>query len=111
MVSPQHFVVASGDPALDGDPVESGVYRAGAGYPAFSATPGNLLLLYCTDNYDEYRKTVPGIGVVVRAGRNAIEYRWIQIPVPVAKETLDEYSAPEDRKKMKELSFNARRVF
>lgn len=91
--------------------MESGTYAAGSGYPPFLAEPGDLLLLYCTDEYPGFPKQVPGIGRVVSADRDEIRDRWMPLALPIPKEILDQSFEPEDKKKMTELRFNTRRVF
>jgi hypothetical protein len=74
MKEPKCFVAVFGDPEPDRDPVDSGVYEAGEGYPSFLTEPGDMLLLYCTEGYAAYQMQVPGIGVVLEGKRNAIKY-------------------------------------
>jgi hypothetical protein len=111
MKTPRYFVVVFGNPDPNGAPVESGIYTAGDGYPPFSVEPEDMLLLYCTDEYPDFPRQVPGIGKVLKAVRDRIDYRWMPIAVPISKETLDQNFESDDRKKMKELRFKTRRVF
>jgi hypothetical protein len=111
MTEPQYFVVVFGDPEPNRDPVDSGVYTAGEGYPPFSTASGDVLLLYCTEGYGVYQKQVPGIGVVLRAELDAIYYRWIPFTQPIPKTLVDDSFEPGDSMKMRQLGIKAHRVF
>jgi hypothetical protein len=108
---PRYFVVVFGDPNENGDPVDGGQYQAGERYAPFTAQPGDMLLLYCTDNYTIYAKQVPGIGVAIRTTDTKIDYRWIPFMKPIQRTQILEMFEPEDRQKMQEVRFNQRRVF
>jgi hypothetical protein len=113
MNAARYFVVVFGDPNgdRDRDPVESGVYRAGLNYPPFDVLPGDMLLLYCTGEYAEYRMQVPGIGRAVSANSNTIEYDWRALPQPILRETVLQKFEPKYKKMMSQLGMTTRRVF
>jgi hypothetical protein len=106
-----YFVAVFGNPEPDKDPVDSGFYRADQGYPPFRAEPGDVLLLYCTDEYPKYRMQVPGIGIVLRATSDTVEYRWLPLSEPIRRETILEKFDPDDSTKMNQLGIKARRLF
>ena len=109
--SPRYFVVVFGDPGMHGDPVDSGVYTSGVGYPPFTASPGDLLLLYCTEEYPGFPKQAPGIGVAFRTQSTSIEYRWIPFATPISRDEIGATFASGDYDKMRQLGIKARRVF
>ncbi len=85
----KYFVTVFGDPN-NGDPVESGRYTAGQRYAAFTAKPGDTLLLYCTEGYAAHPKQVPGIGVAFRTSDIEVEYRWIPLVTPIQLDQIVE---------------------
>ena len=114
MDKPRYFIAVFGDPQADKMPVESGVYTAGPGYPSFTVSPGDIMLLYCTAAYLAHSMEIAGLGVVLRVGRNAtefIEYRWIPLARAISKADIDRTFEPGDREKMQHLGVKARRLF
>jgi hypothetical protein len=111
MEKPRYFVAVFGDPEPDKDPVDSGSYSADAGYPAFDVRPSDMMLLYCTEQYRRYSKQIPGIGKVISASTTNIQYKWIELPEPIPRETIRNRFETPDWQKMTELRFNSRRVF
>jgi hypothetical protein len=111
MNEPSYFILVFGDPNQNGDTVESGQYAAGEGYTPFAVESGDMLLIYCTDGYDAYRRQFPGIGAAIRASARLIEYRWIPFATPLPRELIDQSFDPEDQRKMGELRFKQRRAF
>jgi hypothetical protein len=59
------------------------MYFAGDGYPVFSVNPGDLLILYCTEECPGFPKVVPGIGVALHTDATWIEYRWMPLSTPI----------------------------
>jgi hypothetical protein len=108
---PRYFVVVYGDPAPNGDTVESGTYTAGDRYPPFDVAPGDKLLLYCAEGYRKYSLQVRGIGVVHGGDRDTIKYDWKPLLQPITRQAMLQAFEDDDRKKMSELRFNTRRVF
>jgi hypothetical protein len=106
----RYFVIVFGDPEPDKDRVESGTYEAEYGYPPFNLDEGDSLLLYCTENYKQYSKSVPGIGEVIRASETIIEYKWSQLAKPISRERLRQAFTQDEWKKMKQLGITTRRV-
>lgn len=114
MRKPHYFVAVFGDPRPDKDPVESGVYTAGPGYPPFPLTSGDVMLLYCTAEYIAHSMEIAGLGIVLRVSRKDtefIEYRWIPFVKPISKSEIDRAFEPSDRDSMQHLGVKARRVF
>lgn len=113
MNAPRYFVVVFGDPEIgtDRNRVESGVYEAGLGYPAFTVKPGDMLLLYCTYYYAEYRQRIPGKGRVRSATGVKIDYDWMPLPQPITRQTIRASFTPDDWKKMCRLGIKSRRCF
>ena len=99
-----------GDPEPDKDPVELGMYKAGDGYPRFDVDEEDLLLPYCTEGYNRYSMSVPGIGKVTRASGTTIEYEWTQLPNPIPRGKLLESLDDNERRKMNQLGIKAHRV-
>jgi hypothetical protein len=111
-----YFVTVFGDPEKHGDPVESGVYRAGENYPSFPVQPGDVMLLYCTEEYPTYSLTFAGIGIVIDVIRKVpetIRYRWIPFSQPIPRSEMNQAFDANDLAKMagSNLRFNTRRVF
>lgn len=111
MNSPRYFVVVFGNPDPNGDPVDSGMYMAGDGYPPFPVDPGDLLILYCTDEYPGFSKQVPGIGVALRTDVTSIEYRWLPLITPISRDDLAKTFTQHDYQKMGQLGIKAHRAF
>jgi hypothetical protein len=114
MNKPRYFVAVFGDPSPDKDPVESGVYTAGPGYPLFPVSPGDVMLLYCTAEYIAYSMKVAGLGIVLRVGQKDtefIEYRWIPFVQPIPRVVIERTFEPADWENMQHLGVKARRVF
>jgi hypothetical protein len=107
---PEYFVAVFGNPE-QGDPVDAGIYPAGENYPDFKASIGDMLLLYCTENYKGHSKEVPGIGIVIEASPKLIQYRWMPLDKPIHKTAIDQNFEPDDSQKMTELRFSSRRLF
>ena len=108
---PRYFVAVFGDSQPDKDRVESGLYQAGEGYPPFEAVPGDVLLLYCTDEYANYRMLVPGIGIVLQADRDTVKYRWLPFSEPISRELILKNFDTEDASKMRQLGITVHRLF
>ena len=107
---PNYFVVVFGDPS-NGDPVESGRYQSGEGYPDFKAEAGDMLLLYCTNTYTGYETQAPGIGVAFETATKELKYRWIKFVTPIPLDQINQKFDADDSQKMRELYQKWRRVF
>jgi len=111
MGNSRYFVLVFGDPANNGDTLESERYEAEERYPDFSAKPGDLLLLYCTEGYPGHSKQFYGIGVAIHTSPTLIEYRGISFKEPIPLRRSDETFEPEDRKKMGNIRMSTYRAF
>ena len=114
MSKPRYFIAVFGDPQPDKMPVESGIYTAGPGYPSFTVSPGDVMLLYCTAAYLANSMEIAGLGIVLRIGHNVtefIEYRWIPFAKAISKVDIDRTFEPADRESMQHLGVKARRLF
>jgi hypothetical protein len=111
MKEPRYFVVVFGNPDPDKDKVESGVYTACENYPKFDLDPGDMLLLYCTEEYTEHSMRVPGIGKVTSADGRTIKYEWQPLHEPILRESLRQSFKSDEWLKMTQLRFTTRRVF
>jgi hypothetical protein len=103
-----------GDPDKHGDPVESGSYTAGKNYASFPVQPGDVMLLYCTEEYLIYSLSFAGIGIVLDVTREVpetIRYCWIPFSEPILRSDMNRAFDADDLEKMSELQFNTRRVF
>jgi hypothetical protein len=114
----RYFVAVFGDPIEGRDKVESGVYQAGPGYPKFRAAREDMMLLYCTGDYGvstgqyvDYRKSVVGLGEVIRADEKKVEYKWQPLTRPLPRQAFLPGFIAEDQKPMNELGITARRLF
>ncbi|HTV15541.1 MAG TPA: hypothetical protein VME68_12550 [Acidobacteriaceae bacterium] len=105
------FVLVFGDPAQNGDTLESETYEAGDAYPKFEVRPGDFLLLYCTDGYPNRPRQIAGLGVAVTAEPRRITYRRIPLKDPILREQINGIFDPEDWKKMTQLGLTSRRAF
>jgi hypothetical protein len=114
--NPRYFVTVFGDPEKRGDAVESGTYTAGENYPSFTVQPGDVMLLYCTEEYMVYSLAFAGIGIVldvIREVPETIRYRWIPFSQPILRSEMNQAFDAEDLAKMagSNLRFSTRRVF
>jgi hypothetical protein len=99
----RYFVAVFGDPGNppDKDLVESGRYIPDPKYAPFSPRLGDLMLLYCTEQYPGYPKQAPGAGAFTRVDDEAIEYRWIPFFTPISKRAIDNTFEPDDARKLR----------
>jgi hypothetical protein len=107
----RYFVVVFGNPYPDKDKVENERYEAGDHYPPFNVARGDLLLLYCTEEYAEYSKSIPGTGRVTEPSETVLEYEWRPLSQPIPRERLRQTFTTEDWEKMFQLGITTRRVF
>lgn len=76
MSSPHYFFAMFGEPiSPDKDIVESGVYHPDLKSAPFPTQPGDILLLYCIENYTAHPMQVPGLGIVLHTDNTIICYR------------------------------------
>jgi len=90
----------------DKDTIESGVYHPNANLAPFPVRPGDILLLYCTENYPEHAMQAPGFGVATRIDKTVIEYRYLPFTEPIYKSNLEQAFRPEDLDKFKNRRFS-----
>ena len=106
MNRPRYLVAVFGDPQPDKDAVDSGVYAPDPKYAPFSASPGDLMLLYCTAGYAAYPLQAPGLGVVLGTHHERIEYRWVPFAKPIPRADIDRGFDPEDATKFRSIRFS-----
>jgi hypothetical protein len=111
MNRPRYLVAVFGDPQPDKDAVDSGVYAPDPKYAPFSASPGDLVLLYCTAGYAAYPLQAPGLGVVLHADHQHIEYRWVPFAKPIPKADIDRGFDPDDAAKLRNIRFSSHWLF
>ena len=113
MGSRQYYVAVFGDP---GDPqkkdlVESGRYEPDARY-APRPKPGDLILLYCTEQHRKFPKQVPGIGQVTTVDDEAVvSYRWIPLDEPIPKTVIDQTFEANDTRSFQNIRFSTKWLF
>lgn len=109
----RYYVAVFGDPGdpPEKDPVESGRYEPDPKY-APRLSPGDLMLLYCTSGYREFRKQVPGIGEAISIdGDGVVSYRWQALTEPIPKSVLDLSFEPEDARSFRNIRFSSKWLF
>jgi hypothetical protein len=113
MNEPKYFVAVFGDPGNppEKDLVESGRYIPDPKYAPFQPRPGDLLLLYCTEQYQQCPKQAPGAGVVTQVDGEAVAYRWIPFITPISKRAIDNTFEPEDVRKLRNIRFSSHWLF
>jgi len=110
MHEPKYHIAVFGEPnPPEKDTIESGIYHLKS--IPFGTDPGDLLLLYCTDNYPGHRMSVPGIGVVLKTEDSKVVYRYLPFNVAVSKYELDEKLEPTDKKKLSNIRFSTHWLF
>jgi hypothetical protein len=111
MIEPRCWIVVFGDPNIDGrDPVESGRYLLGAGYPSFDVQTGDKLLLYCTEDYLRYSRSVPGVGIVTSSTDAGIEYKWIAQAQPIIRRDVKRCLTEDERERFDHLNVKSNLV-
>lgn len=87
--------------------VESGRYFPNPKFPpsAIQMAIGDVLLLYCTANNPDYQKEVPGLGIVLKMAPERINYRWIPLVQPIARESIKESLDPGETERFGQLQF------
>ncbi len=107
MASPRYFFAMFGDPKPpEKDEVESGIYHPDSRFAPFPTRAGDVLLLYCTENYGAHSMEVPGVGVVLRVDRQVVEYRYLPFAAPVPKSKLDTCFSSADLDKFSNRRFS-----
>jgi hypothetical protein len=112
MKTPKYHIAVFGDPnPPDKDEVESGIYHPDMKFSPFRIDPGDFLLLYCTGNYAEHSKRVPGIGVVLEAAGAEIRYRYLPLREAASKDILNAKLQPVDKEKLSNIRFSSHWLF
>ncbi len=108
MPSPRYFFAMFGDPKPPKkDRVESGIYHPNRKTAPFPTQPGDLLLLYCTENYAEHPMQVPGLGVVLHKTDEIVSYRYLPLSKPIPKAKIEaSFLSKEDSTKFRNRRFN-----
>jgi hypothetical protein len=109
----RYFVAVFGDPGNppNKDLVESGRFIPHPKYAPFPVSPGDFMLLYCTEQYPGHSKEVPGLGTVTRVDHESVEYRWIPFIVPISKRAIDKTFEPDDSRKLRNIRFASQWIF
>jgi hypothetical protein len=99
----RYFVAVFGDPGNppDKDLVESGRYIPDPKYAPFPVSPGDFMLLYCTEKYPGHPKEVPGMGLVTRVDQESVEYRWVPFIVPISRKAINKTFEADDSRKLR----------
>ena len=105
----RYFLAVFGDPTLpDHVTVEEGHFGVSAGWPVELAK-SDRVLLYCTQSYRLYSKSVPGVGVVEGVDhenhRFFFEYRRLDKRVPLEELRLAFH--PDARVKLANIRFDS----
>ena len=105
----RYYLAVFGDPTLpDHVTVEEGHFGVSSGWPVELAK-SDRVLLYCTESYTLYSKSVPGVGVVEGVDhenhRFFFEYRRLDKRVPL--EELRLALDPDDRVKLANIRFDS----
>jgi hypothetical protein len=107
MDSPQYFFAMFGEPIPPAkDTIESGVYHPDSKLAPFPVRPGDILLLYCTENYPQHAMKVPGIGVATHIDDTVIEYRYLQFKESLPKSKLEQAFKSGDLEKFNNRRFS-----
>lgn len=106
MSRPKYFFAMFGDPnPPEKDTVESGIYHPDPKHAPFATRPGDVLLLYCTENYSRHPKQAPGIGVVLDTDQKKVTYRYLPLTQSVSKTMIEEKFQAKDGTKFKNRRF------
>ena len=105
----RYYLAVFGDPTLpDHVTVEEGHFGVSSGWPVELAK-SDRVLLYCTESYRLYSKSVPGVGVVEGVDhenhRFFFEYRRLDKRVPLEEVRLALH--PDDRVKLANIRFDS----
>ena len=105
----RYYLAVFGDPTLRGHvTVEEGYFGVSSGWPLELATCDRVLL-YCTESYRLYSKSVPGVGVVEEVDhenhRFFFEYRRLDKRVPLEELRLALH--PDDRVNLANIRFDS----
>jgi hypothetical protein len=91
---PKYFIAAFAREHLTTDPIDGEHYPV---YPPVSrrgldVRKGDVMLLYCCEDYPGYPKEAPAVGIVVdteTAGKGyTVRYRYLPLDCPVARDTI-----------------------
>jgi len=107
----KYFVAVFGDPRVNKEPVESGIYTPDPHYAPLAVKLGDVMLLYCTVSYAAYPMQIPGTGIALRVNRETIEYRWIPYVDAIPTHVIDVNFEPGDLKQMRDIRFTAGWLF
>ncbi len=106
MNAPHYFFAIFGEPAPPKkDRIESGVYHPDPRRAPFGAKPGDLVLLYGTNTYDDQDARVQGVGVVAGTDDQRVEYRYFPLSRPIPMHTVEQGFEPADAEKFQNRRF------
>lgn len=109
---PKYFLSVFGNPAPpEKDKIESGTYHPDPKYAPFPARVGDVLIFYCTGNYSEHAKQVPGVGIVLSVSSKEIQYRYLPFKEKIKKDDLQKYLDKEGNEKLKNIRFSSHWLF
>lgn len=107
MGKPRYFIAVFGELEKGKDGVESGGYYPNPKHPpnAMAMAAGDVLLLYCTGNYPDYKTEAPGLGIVLKLAPDRIDYRWLPLARPIPRESIKASLDSQAAKRFGQLHF------
>lgn len=112
MKKPTYYVAVFGKPELpDKDTADSGRFHLGIRGNDTPGERGDIILLYCADNYSENVMSAPGIGIILTKNKEYIFYRYLPFPSPISKDQIDKTFTDEDREKLAGIRYNTYWLF
>ena len=112
MDTPRYFVAVFGEPSPPNkDTIESGIYHPDQKLAPFPSEPGDILLIYCTDNYPAHRMEVPGFGIVLGTDDQTVRYRYLPLVKSIPKSKIERSFGADDIAKFKSRRFSTYWLF
>jgi hypothetical protein len=108
MNKPRYFIAVFGAVEKGSkEGVEAGGYFPNPKFPpsAMQMTIGDVLLLYCTANYPGYKMEAPGLGVVLSTASDRVNYRWVPLVQPIARESIKASLGSHEAERFGQLQF------
>lgn len=107
---PRYFFAVFGAPRTEKPKVEAGSYPPKGYITSLDIMPGDVMLLYCTEQYIEHFREAPGIGIVINATEEIVYYQYYPLDQPVGKDTVNE-SLKDYENRLKVLSSKGNWLF